>query len=456
MRKKLAALALMLALVLITSTTGCSNIFKKDPPLDPNIPGINDPSEEDPDPEENPDIPTDNRLSAPVTRVPQEAVTSVSFSAIRKGDLWLGSDKDHLWRQTDGALVSEAVWAPDGHALAFLTLSSPEESYGDLYTLVPGESPVLIDKDVTAMAVMLNTRGFLWSPDSTMLTYSKSNGNEIAIAGPGEARGSFLIDLELEQGPYWLSNDRIAYSSTGERPSLVVVNTIGDIINTLPDTSGPFPLKDGLFALTGEYDPEGMMSFFYTGIAHAETDGNNVRQVFTGSTDFCLFSWNPHEPSREGDAKYFALSSADTLYLQKYAGATGPQQIELLTQDVFLTYSEFSYPFWFAWAPHGNSLGVLRFTLTLEGEYGEQEGIWDLGIVDRNGNWQLLQEELYSVGEAEEPIPFRILPLNWAPNGNQINYLVENNGGNDVWQINLADKKCSLFLENSSLPEYRP
>lgn len=449
--RKITALAL-LALVLIMSTSGCSILFNKDNTPDPNIPGNNDPSTEDPqDPEDpNLDLP-DNSLDAPVTMVPQEAVSAISFAVIRKGDLWLGRDKDHLWRQTDSALVSEVVWAPDGHALAFLT-QSPKASSCSLYTLVPGESPVLVAKDVTAVSTLCNSRGFLWSPDSSRLAYAINNGKEIVTVGPQAGEGRFLIDLELEQGPYWLSNDRIAYSSTGERPSLVIVNPMGDVINTLPDTSGPFPIKDGLLALTGEHTPDGLASFSYTGIIHGDIDGNDVRQVYAKNPEFCLLSWNPRE---SGDVRYFALSNADTLSLQKYAG-NGPQQIELLTQDVFLTYSEFSYPFWFSWAPDGNSLGVLRFTLTQEGEYGEQEGVWDLGIVDRSGNWQVLQKEIYSVRGDDQPIPFLTLPLNWNPNGSHINYLVEESDGDDLWQLNVADKKSSLFIEDSSLPVYRP
>lgn len=449
------ALALLLTLILIMSTAGCSNFFNNTTP-DPNIPGNNDPGGEDPqDPGEVPALdPTDNSLDAPVTQVPQEAVSAVSFAVIRKGDLWLGTDKDHLWRQTDSALVSEAVWAPDGHALAFLTKTS-ESSLCSLYTLVPGESPVLVDSDVLTISVRNNWRGFLWSPDSSQLAYAKMNGKEIVTVGPQAGEGRFLIDLELEQGPYWLANDRIAYSSTGERPSLVIVNTMGDVITTLADTSAPFPIKDGFLALTGEHTPDGLTSFFYTGLVHGGINGDNVRPVYAQSPEFCLYSWNPQEPSRNDSTKYFALSTASTLSLQKYAGS-GPQEVELLTQDVFLTYSEFSYPFWFSWAPDGNSLGVLRFTLTQEGEYGEQEGVWDLGLVDREGNWQLLQEEVYSVSGDEYPIPFLTLPLNWAPSGSHINYLVESSDGDDLWQINVTDKKSSLFIEDSSLPVYRP
>ena len=450
------ALALLLMLVLIMSSVGCSKLFNDKTP-DPNIPGNNDPSEEDPqeDPGDDPTLqPTDNSVNAPVTQVPQEAVSAVSFAVIRKGDLWLGTDKDHLWRQTDSALVSEAVWAPDGHALAFLTKTS-ESSLCSLYTLVPGESPVLVDSDVLTISVRNNWRGFLWSPDSSQLAYAKMNGKEIVTVGPQAGEGRFLIDLELEQGPYWLANDRIAYSSTGERPSLVIVNTMGDVITTLADTSAPFPIKDGFLALTGEHTPDGLTSFFYTGLVHGGINGDNVRPVYAQSPEFCLYSWNPQEPSRNDSTKYFALSTASTLSLQKYAGS-GPQEVELLTQDVFLTYSEFSYPFWFSWAPDGNSLGVLRFTLTQEGEYGEQEGVWDLGLVDREGNWQLLQEEVYSVSGDEYPIPFLTLPISWAPSGSHINYLVESSDGDDLWQINVTDKKSSLFIEDSSLPVYRP
>ncbi|HBI56651.1 MAG TPA: hypothetical protein DDY38_07485, partial [Firmicutes bacterium] len=146
------------------------------------------------------------------------------------------------------------------------------------------------------------------------------------------------------------------------------------------------------------------------------------------------------------------------LFLQKYAGLTKayPEKIDLLTQDIYLTYSEFSYPFWFAWAPDGNSLAALRFTLTQEGDFGEQEGVWDLVRLDREGDPEMLLANIYSVSGDEQPIPFLALPFNWSPEGRQINYLVEESDGDDLWQINLADKTHGLFLEDSGLPDYRP
>lgn len=448
---------------MVLSAFGCSNPFaRKEPPPEDETPAGKDPGEdpgEDPGGNSGSNDPLDIKLTAPVTPVPQGAAADITYAVIRKGDLWLGTDSTHLWRQTDSNDVAEAVWAPDGHAIAFLRTPTLDAGVSSLYTLVPGETPILIDQDVTAISAWLNTRGFLWSPDSTQLAYGVKGGTEISIAGPGQGKGGFLIDLELEQGPYWLSNDRLVYSSAGQRPSLAIVNTMGDVINTLPDTSGPYPIQDGLFAVTGEYDPDGVMEcFYYTGIVHAGSDGANVRQVYDENPDYCLFSWNPLEASRTTDAKYFAVSNAGTLFLQKYAGLTKayPAQIELLTQDVFLTYSEFSYPFWFSWAPDGNSLAVLRFTLTLEGEFGEQEGIWDLVRVDREGNLEMLLANIYSVSGDEYPIPFIELPFNWSLGGNKINYLVEDSDGDDLWQLNLADKTAGLFLEDSGLPEYRP
>lgn len=450
---------------MVLTAFGCSNPFAKKEPPEDETPAGKDPGEDPGENQENPDgdsdstDPTNNKLSAPVTPVPQGAAANITYAVIRKGDLWLGADSTHLWRQTDSGDVAEVVWAPDGHAIALLRTPTLDAGVYSLYTLIPGETPVLIGQNVTAFSAWLNTRGFLWSPDSTQLAYGVKGGTEISIAGPGQSKGGFLIDLELEQGPYWLSNDRLVYSSTGERPSLVIVNTMGDVVNTLPDASGPYPIKDGLFAAAGEYDPDGVMEcFYYTGIVHAESDGANVRQVYSERPDFSLIAWNPLEASRTADAKYFAVSDAGALFLLKYAGFSKeyPEQFQLITQDVFLTYSEFSYPFWYAWAPDGNSLAVLRFTLTREGEYGEQEGMWDLVRVDREGNFEMLLTNIYSVSGDEYPIPFLELPFNWSPGGGQIKYLVEDSDGDDLWQINLADKTHGLFLEDSGLPEYRP
>jgi dipeptidyl aminopeptidase/acylaminoacyl peptidase len=446
---------------------GCSNPFKKTPPSEN---GVEDPEKNGEDPGEDPGDtpgdgssaidPTDNRLTADVTLVPQKAAAAITFAVIRQGDLWLGIDSTRLWRQTNSGDVADIVWAPDGHALAFLTTPTLDAYTRNLYTLVPGSAPVLIDQEVIAFYAWQNNRGFLWNPDSSQLAYGKAGASQIRVVGPGEAKGAFLVDSQLEQGPYWLSADCLVYSSAEERPSLVIVNTMGDIIKTIPDTAAPYPITGGILAASGEYDPDGIMfSFYYTGLVHTGIDGANLSRVHDENPDFSLIAWNPQEAARPEDAKYFAISNADTLFLQKYAGQTKayPHKVDLLTQDVYLTFSEFSYPFWFAWAPDGKSLAALPFRFSQAGGFGEQAGKWDLVLVDRAGNSQTLLENIYSVSGNEHPVPFKIMPLNWSPTGSHINYLVERNGGGyNLWQIKIADQSISLFLENSGLPEYRP
>lgn len=390
--------------------------------------------------------------------MPQAAVAAVTYAVIRQGDLWLGIDSSRLWRQTNCGDVAEVVWAPDGHALAFLTTPTMDTYTRTLYTLVPGNAPVLIDYEVTAFYAWLNKSGFLWSPDSSQLAYGIEGGSQIRVVGPDEAKGAFLVDAQLEHGPYWLSNDRLVYSLAEVRPSLIIVNTMGDVIKTIPDTAAPYPITGGMLAASGVYDPEAMMdSFYYTGLVHTGIDGANRRQVCNESPH--LIAWNPLEESRPANAKYLAISNADTLFLQKYAGQTKayPEKVNLLTQDIYLTFSEFCYPFWFSWAPDGNSLAALPFRFSQAGDFGEQAGKWNLVVVDREGNRHTLLENIYSVSGNEHPVPFKTMPFNWSPGGSHINYLVESDGGGyNLCQIKLADKSTVLFLENSGLPEYRP
>ena len=442
-------------------SAGCSN--HRTTPSDPSNqdpgekPGGSSGPGSEPDPVQQP---LDISLSAPVTPVPLEAVDSIAFAVIRQGDLWLGSDNSRLWRQTNRGDIDQVVWAPDGHSLAFMTEASwSTDTRGYLYTLVPGEAPTLISEDISAFISWLNPRGFLWSPDSSLLAYGIKGGTEIAISGPGQTEKTFSLSTPLHNGPYWLSKERLLYSTDSGRPSVTIVDTKGTVINCLLDAGLPYPTNNGIIVVTGEYHPdEGMEDIYFTDFAITDDTGANPRQITHEYASARLLSWNPLEEKRTGAAKYFALSNADTLFLHQYAGFNQDHEkaITLFTQDIFLTYSEFSYPFWFAWAPDGNTLAALPFSFSKEGQYGEQAGTWDLVRISRTGNVEVLLEDIYRVKEDEDPIPFRCLPFNWAPDAGKISYLVEGSVGNDLWQLDLVKKKASLFLESCALLDYRP
>lgn len=450
-------MAWVLTILMLLSAFGCSLFTPAETPPNGETPGNETPGK-DPEPGTDPGVdpeisePTDNDLTASVTPVPPGSTAAINYAVIRQGDLWLGIDGTRLWRQTASGDVDQVVWAPDGHALAFFTTPSLDAYTRDLYTLIPGGVPVLVDRDVVASFSWPDPQGFLWSPDSSRLAYGLADSLEIVIAGPGSARSSFSTDIYPEAGPFWLGPNRLVLGSVSPVPLLLIVDTQGTEVATVLDTALPYPIADGLLAAAGEYgDTE---DFFFTGLVHLDDDGANASLVHRGNIYMCFLAWNPQEENRTG-TKYFALSDGETLFLQNYAAEAGPR-VELLTQDLFLTFSEFAYPFWFAWAPDGDSLAALPFTFSQEGDYGEQKGSWDLVQVDREGRAKVLLADLYTVQEYETPVPFWTQPIKWSPDGAKINYLVDGEEGVDLWQLNLADKTVSLFLLSSELPEYRP
>lgn len=467
MRKWMILLACFLMVSLLVSAVGC-NIPGLDPtpgddpgedpgddPGDITGPDDDEPVIEDPDDEDPGDPPVTDPDA--VTPVPDEFVGLVDKAVIRQGDLWLGSYDGQLWRQTDSGDVTDAVWAPNGHGLVYFRAQ-------DLYYLALGHPSVLLDEDVVTYKTWLNEKGYLWNPDSNALAYGIENGEQMRITWlPDMAQTSLLLDNTFSLGPYWLSPDNLAYTTGTERPGVIIINAMGDLISEMTDSSLPYPVPDGLIIATGTYDPDGAMeTFSYTGLARTALDGTGLDQFYDQSIRFCLMDRDPVLPGAIGQPRYLAMSDSQTLFLQKYAGLISkkyPSQVVLLTQDLFLTYSEFSYPFWFSWAPDGSRLAALPFTMTLTGDYGEQEGHWDLVLVDEQGNQQMVLEEIYTVSGDERPVPFQNeLPLNWSRECTHVNYLIErtDEDGHDWWQVNIATGVAELILEHSSLPEYRP
>lgn len=311
----------------------------------------------------------------------------------------------------------------------------------------------MVAKDITAYYSWLNTRGFLWSSDSNRLVFGNSGGTEVRITGPA-GTDSFPIEAPLLSGPYWTEDNRLVFEVGGQTPELIIADPSGAVIARLDNSAWPYPTADGIFTTIVEaVEEESMYDYYYTGFAHVEGDGANFRPVLATHADSCLFAWPRGEENRE--TKYFAVSDAGDLFLQRYAGP-GPKRIDLLSQDIFLTYSEFSYPFWFSISPDGNSLVALPLTLTEYGEFGEQAGYWDLVYLDRQGNSELIAAKIYDVKEMGLPIPFGNQPFTIAPAGNTIYFIKDGNHSYDLWQVSLAEKAPFLFLEQSGLPEFRP
>lgn len=443
--------ALLILLLGFFPMLGCGNSANGEDP-DPPTPG---PPPVGPPPIDKPPViePTDTRLSAPVTPAPAETIDALNFAVIREGDLWLGIDNSRLWRQTDVGNIAQTVWSPDGQALALLTEVSWETFTRDLYVLTIGESPVLVAEGITAYSAWRNKEGFLWSPDSSRLAYALEKTIDIYEIQTA-AKTSFTIADSFDDGPYWLSETQLLFSV--QKPALVIVDTAGTEITRIDNTAMPYSNADGIFAAAG--NPGGvdsMYDFYYDSFVFTDLRGGNSRELLKTHVDSCLFALPPGEANRE--TKYCSLSDAGALFLQKYAGAaSAPERIPLLTHDIYLTFSEYSQPFWYAWAPDGNSLVALPFKLLNEGEFGEQEGAWNLVLLNRAGKAEIIQENIYQVKDLESPVPFQTLPINWSPAGDAINFLKDVSDGYDLWQIPLSTKTPSLFLETSGLPDYRP
>jgi hypothetical protein len=452
-------LAFLLITTLIFVAAGCDNTKNPDddPGLDPGEDPSLDPGE---DPGEDPGPDPGDPLA--VTPVPEGEIGLVDKAVIHLGDLWLGS-ANGLWRQTDSGDVTEIVWAPDGHGLIYFRETDTNIPGQDLYYLALGEDPVLLERNVQANKAWLNKNDWLWNPDSDSVAYALDHGTELVnLYLQDMTKTRIPITKPYGQGPYWLSNGLMVYGTATERPEVIVINAIGGVQGEVLDATLPYPLPEGMIIAVGEYDPDGIMdTFFLTGLARANDDGSGPAQVCEEISKYHLLARDPVLPGSLTLPRYLAISSPEALFLQKYAGIASkgiPNTVELLTQDVFVTYSEFSYPFWFAWAPDGSYIAALPFTLTQPGDV-EQEGYWDLVLVDEKANRRVVLENIYSVKGFEMPVPFQYrMPLNWAPDCTHINYLQDraDEMGQDWWQVDIDKGVATKVLEKSGLPEYRP
>jgi len=184
LRKTLVYLAWILILLMMVTTFGCrrgNDIPDPGEVIDPggDDPGdVIDPGGEDPG---GVDPNNDTSLNAPVSLVPASAVDSIDSAVIRQGDLWLCASDGRMWRQTKSGDVSQLVWAPDGHALAYLRITTPNNPTTGLYYLVPGDNSVPINADVWAPTLWLNKNGYIWSPDSSSLAYGIAGSGDLGI-----------------------------------------------------------------------------------------------------------------------------------------------------------------------------------------------------------------------------------------------------------------------------------
>ena len=460
MKKSKAILATLLVLCIIFMAGGCKPGTEPggDPGTDDPGPEPSDDPGEDHDPESG-DEPAPDPLA--VTPVPEDSIDLIDKAVIHLGDLWLGAS-GQFWRQTDSGDVTEIVWAPNGYGLVYFRDSYPNKLGQELYYLALGEAPVLLDKEVSASYAWNNKDSWLWNPDSDFVAYAVGSGSEIVTVWMEDlSKTKLSLNKPCNLGPYWLSPGLLVYSTDAERPEVVVVNAIGQVQGGIADASLPYPLPEGLIVATGVYDPDGAMdTFYYTGLSIANDDGSGLAQIYD-IFNILHMDRDPVIPNSIGLPRYIALSDPENLFLQKYTGLISkgvPNRVDLLSQDMYLTYSEFAYPLWFSWAPDGQWIAALRYTATQTGNNNET-GYWDLVLVNEKAVQELLLEKLYIVKSQEKPAPFQgRLPLNWSQHSDYVNYLRDRKDGkgHDWWQVNVKTGAAALVLEESGLPEYRP
>jgi len=406
-------------------------------PVDPNEPGT-------------PDTETD-----PLTAVPQEFAEQNLMAVIRQGDLWLMTEGGQGWRQTDSGNVADIIWRPDGHCLAY-TVQDGKAT--DLYCLVPGLSPVPVDQDIQLIAEWPNTPGMLWSPESTQLAYSAEGGNKLCVIDQiADVRHSYTLDNPIRQGPFWLTEDVLIYTTRQNNniPATVLIEAEGKEITVWDHTTAPFPRPGKALVATGPFNLEGPIASGWSGLALISVEKESKTPIYDQPVRFNYLEF------ADNAGNTFALANwKELLLLEETAGNFTATQ--LLSQDMLVTYSEFAYPLWFAWAPDGQSLAALEFIETkAEDSPDGQEGYWDMVIVDRAGNSTTLLNKIYtfsdgfSYGETENPLNFTA-PMNWSPSGKYLYYISGSRDATDLWRVSAGGGKAELFLENSSLPLFRP
>lgn len=472
MKKLKFLLTFLLVLSLILSVTGCKKEGNPggDPGKEPGeVPGDDpgqDPGEEPgDDPGENPGEdpgknPPPGEDPLAITRVPEEKIGLVDKAVIHLGDLWLAV-ADKFYRQTDSGDVQEILWAPNGHGLIYFRVTKTYQR--DLYYLALGDAPVLLDKNVVAYKAWRNKTDWLWSPDSDALAYAVKDGSEIVKVWLQDlSKTKLSLNKPCDLGPYWLSPDLLVYTTPTERPEVVVINAIGQIQAEVADASLPYPLPEGMLIARGTYDPDALYPFYYTDLVRTNDIGESPNPIYNRTILLHEIARDPVLPGSITLPRYLAMSSPEKLFLKQYAGIISkstPTTIDLLTQDLFLTFSEYAYPFWFAWAYDGSQIAALPFTLTKPGDYQEQEGYWDLALVDKKASKRVLVEKIYSVSGDQQPVPFQyVLPFNWSLDSTYINYLVDRSDGKgyDWWQVKVSTGAKAAVLEKAGLPEYRP
>lgn len=447
--KRFFPLIWALILLITVAASGCQLLPSQADPVDPGVvPPGNDSDPLDPGPND----PSSPELTT-IAPVPQEYAKQDLMAVIRGGDLWLLAEDGQAWQQTEGGNVEDVVWSPDGHHLVYTVSGEDEEK--DLYSLAPGDSSLLlVDEKIRLIEDWPNTPGKLWSSDGSCLAYAKDGGQKLCITSYDLAAESdtYTLANEIWQGPFWISDDLLVYTFRKNAiPSVILVNSRGEEMAEWSQLTSPYPCPGGALVATGPFSSDGPSDTDYSGLARISLE--EAEPIYDQPVRFSYLEVYPD------DKVSIAIANGEHLVLREELPDAVCETV-LLSQDILITYSNFQHPLWFAWAPDGNSIVALQFTITKDEAQGEgQEGYWDLVQVDRDGNMSVLLEKIYTVvddNETNNPLRYSA-PMCWSPSGEYIYYVVDRGSETyDLWRAKTADGNTELVLENCDLPVFPP
>lgn len=368
---------------------------------------------------------------------------------LRRGDLWALTPGGEEIRLTAHGLIHRFLWSPRGDRIACFA-EGPQHS-GQLLLVdpgAPGAEPAVFD---TGWIL------FEWSPDGSRLACGLSAEPLIRIYPvDGGAPLELRTPGAVGDAPQWHPGaDLLAYTVTfpGGKPEVILQEAGGAVRARIPGAMAPCWYDGGRRLAVIRVEVSAISDYWF----YVETGSVDDR-----GGDYRVLSNRPVRgiPLRKlsPDGRTLVLADYTSLFARDLHGE---REALLLEQDLFMTFSEFSYPVYCAWNPDSRRLVALRYTHTAEIEWTGTvgvEGYWDLVTVDwDNGEVALLWPEVYHVGAGDAP-PLHIWdPLLWAPQPWEVLLpVLRPEGGYDLWSVPAGGGPPRLLLEDAAYPALRP
>ncbi len=379
-------------------------------------------------------------------------VPETVLAAIVDGDVVLINDEDETAQVTSSGDVSWVGWSPDGSKLLIY------REAGQLLTMNADGS----DLSLLTAGVAFNENhaqpGYLWHPDSNHVGCVLEGTSEVHIFNLSDGT-SQVIDFGHSpvEGPWWSQSGYMAVLVTREvddpaslrdewweeeydyedfyiRRHLVVLNPQGTEIFEHQSVWSMAWAGDNMLYTT--YSVAFMMQFPYVDGTYALPAGSTAPQEIDGSSGIM---------GAMGDSLMAYATAWQSKGIKVYNFANNSLAGPVYTQDYFITYSEFEYPFIFAPAHHGNQLAILALTLESEEEAWPQFGYWDLDVYDWDtGSSWTVWPEVFILDEHPGPLQYTI-SFFWSWDGEHIYVFQEDGDNQQLWEV-AADGSGSTRL----------